>query len=706
MARLLDRLRRKTSETPPTTVQVTPSPSPAPSSPGEDSHRRSDSDYGHSDAYFHTFGEMEQAISARNYDQAARLALEAIEHVPGFVNESVLVHSEFSIESIPPLEVGGLMLALADNAPGIERIREVTASRAELARWHDIHLKHEESRALFRAIERVVAAKPGVLQNGMKQEVGAEDRRRISTLIDWLEKAGRIRREPNGKTYALFPTSGPGARPAPPEPAAHVVTSHRRGKAPARKMVDWSRVTLIPLPHSPSKWEIEPRDRREDTLSAEFELVDANEWTVLGIDKLAPAERPDPAFRRLYATGSGVLALDDLGKSDPNAPAAALRYGRSGDIKAKAPLAHGFYRIGVSPMSGSFIGLSRAHIAHAYDEQLRLILETDLSKSPEIAAIRKRLGITPEELHTHIRTVALSDDGQRYLFTVVDEAWCIDVNGESLWGIGMPLKDGYQLEDTRPYGTRDDIQQALDTMGLALPLEGDEVKKRYRALAKEWHPDVNKSPDAGVRMQAINHAVSLLTGLSGDELARFSGVRMAYSSRDSFVIKGQGIEITVSMGISTSEVSAADWIYASAFVANSGCGYLATYSGKVLEVDEGGMPICYYSIGSVPRRIIDTGERFYLLTDTRLYVLQAGALVALVDVSEGGDLIVTQTGFGLLEKKRFRFFDEEGALIATVLSKSPLRRVYRNADTMIVETRTHRLRIAGTRPWWVSIGAT
>lgn len=706
MARLLDRLRGKVTDTPPTAVQVTPSPSPAPSSPGEDSHRRPDSDYGHTDAYFNVFGEMEQAISARNYDQAARLALAAIDHVPGFVDESLLVRSEFPIESIPPLEVGGLMLALADNAPGIERIREVTTSRAELAKWRDIHRKHEESRVLFRAIERVVAAKPGVLQTSMKQEVGAEDGRRVSTLIDWLDKAGRLRREPNGKTYALFPASGPTATPPSPASPKRVVGSHRQGSAPAKKAVDWSKLTHIPLPHSPSKWEFELRDKREDALTGEFDLVDTDQWTVLGIEKLPPAERPDPAFRRLYATGLGVLALDDLGKSDPQASAAALRYGRSGNIEAKAALAHGFYRIGVSAMSGSFIGLSRAHIAHAYDEQLRFMLETDLSKSPEIAAIRGRLDISSEDLHTHIRTVALSDDARRYLFTVVDEAWCIDTNGKGVWGLSVPLRDSYCLEDADRSGTRDDIQHALDTMGLMLPLAADEAKKRYRALAKEWHPDVNKSPDAGVRMQEINNAISLLTGLSGDELARYSGVRMAHSSKDSFVIKGQGIEIAVSMGISTSEVGAADWIYASAFAANSGRAYVATYSGKVLEVDEAGAPLRYYSIGNVLRRIIDTGDYLYLLTDSRLYVLQAGALLALVDVSEGGDLIVAQTGFGLLEKKRFRFFDEQGTPVGTVLSKSPLRRVYRNADALIVETRTHRLRIAGTRPWWVSTGAT
>ena len=351
-------------------------------------------------------------------------------------------------------------------------------------------------------------------------------------------------------------------------------------------------------------------------------------------------------------------------------------------------------------MSGSFIGLSKDHIAHAYDEHLHLMLETDLAQAPEIVSIQRRLGIEDKNLHTHIRSVALSDDAQRYLFTVVDEAWCVGINGSGLWGLGVPLRDGYQVRDSETFGTQEDIQQALDTMGLALPLSTSDVKHRYRALAKEWHPDVNSTPGASARMKEINHAVALLTGLEGDALAGYSGVRTAYMELDSFDLHEPGIEVTMSLGISTSEVHAADWIYASAFATGIGSAYVATYSGRVLAVDAAGKPVRYYGIGNVPRRIIDTGDYLYLLTDTRLYVLRNDTLVALVDISDGGDIIIAQTGFGLLEKKRFRWFDERGSHMATVLSKDPLRRVYHKSKELVIETRTQRLRVGGVRPWW------
>jgi len=439
-------------------------------------------------------------------------------------------------------------------------------------------------------------------------------------------------------------------------------------------------------------------------LTEQFKILDSQEWGVLGIEKLLPAERPDPAFRKLYATENGILALDDLAKSDPRAEAVAMRYGRGGKIEAKGSLAHKIYRIGVSPMSGSLIGLSRTNIVHVYDEQLRLILETDLAEAPEIVALQRRLGIDASQLHRYIRSVALSNDVQRYLFTAVDEAWCVGFDGIGVWGLGVPLQDGYHLQREGAVGTQEDIQHALDTFGLSLPLAANDIKQRYRVLAKEWHPDVNPSPSADTRMQEINYAMSLLTGLQVDVLAGYSGVRMAYREMVSTVISTDGVDVPISLGMSMSEAHAADWLYASAFGADSGGVFVATYSGKVLELNDLGEPVRYYSIGNVPQRIIDTKSYLYLLTYTRLYVLRNGSLVSLIDISKGGDIVVAQTGFGLLEKKRFRWFDESGALTATVLSKDPIRLVYQTLEGVIVETRTHRLRIGGGRPWWEQEG--
>ena len=47
--------------------------------------------------------------------------------------------------------------------------------------------------------------------------------------------------------------------------------------------------------------------------------------------------------------------------------------------------------------------------------------------------------------------------------------------------------------------------------GLCKTATKDEIKKRYRELAKKYHPDVNQSPDATARMQEIQEAYFILS---------------------------------------------------------------------------------------------------------------------------------------------------------------------------------------------------
>ncbi len=302
LKRILNFLRLGSSHNP------VPAMEPPPPSPQQnlalqaEDDRNHEGNKPHTQIYFTLMAALQQEITARNYEQAQRHALEALDHVPGFVDETLLDGQTFNIQSIPPLEMGGLVFAMLDDRAGIERIERVAASRDQLAHWQDIYTKHKESRTLFRAIEQVVAAKPGVLQNELKHEMGRTDGRRISTLIDWLEKACRIRREPSGKTYALFLSAEPKASTALPKTKLQVVGSHRRGDTVRKQMIDWSVVPHIPLPRSPSDWELNPRDSRENTLAEQFKILDSQEWVALGIEKLPPAERPDPAFRKLYAT--------------------------------------------------------------------------------------------------------------------------------------------------------------------------------------------------------------------------------------------------------------------------------------------------------------------------------------------------------------------------------------------------------------------
>ena len=50
-----------------------------------------------------------------------------------------------------------------------------------------------------------------------------------------------------------------------------------------------------------------------------------------------------------------------------------------------------------------------------------------------------------------------------------------------------------------------------ETLGIAKGASNDEIKKAYRKLAKEYHPDINKSPEAEEKFKEINAAYEILS---------------------------------------------------------------------------------------------------------------------------------------------------------------------------------------------------
>ncbi|MCD6231270.1 DnaJ domain-containing protein [Candidatus Aerophobetes bacterium] len=236
-------------------------------------------------------------------------------------------------------------------------------------------------------------------------------------------------------------------------------------------------------------------------------------------------------------------------------------------------------------------------------------------------------------------------------------------------------------------------------MGLSLPITPEEIKQRYRALAKQWHPDLHpNNPEAEQRMKEINAAAEMLTGIDANAFQRYAEKAQYRNVLKQTKIEMDGTKIVVNF--IAGELLASDWIYAAAFAAGSDSVYLASYSGRIVHVDKNGKGLHAYDIGNIPTKIVDTGDYLYLLTGTRLYVIQDNKLHTLVDTFYSGDLVVAQTGFGLLEKKRLRWYRKDGTYLGSVDTKNPIRRVYSIPDGMVVETRQRRALIRGAPVWW------
>lgn len=656
------------------------------------------------DAYFENMARIQGAIAAQAFGEAARCVRESLRYIPDWVRENVHEYGSFDILTIPALQQGGTMLALVGDDEGLDRMREIVTSTPELERWRTEVEQHLSDRVLFEAILAVVIENPNCLQTDVKTLTGMADGHRIGTLISYLEKARKLVRVKEGRTYRLLP---PGSPDVPEPPPKRIVASHRPDrKPPPLREIDISSLDYVPLPRAPLHWE-EAQIARERAAVPEppepFEIRDAG-WKIVAVEKIPTTERPDTAFRQMYPTESGLVMIDDLGRAEGlgQIDAAALRYDREGKLAAKKGLHHGVYRVGIHPLGHGLIAMSRDCVVHAYDDYLDPILETALTQAPEIVALRKRFEIADKQLKNHIRCVALSETASRYLFTAVDEAWCVDKSGNGLWGAKLPFKEGWTrvASPSRGFGTSVEVNHALALMDLSLPLTPEELKRRYRALAKQWHPDFNPGDtEANQKMTSLTAAAELLTGVEGAAIPRYTGAAFVREMHRTEV-KAAGVILTMTIGMQVGELHAADWIYATCFAAKSESVYLAGYSGRIVLVDKNGKAVRAYDIGSVPRRIVDTGDYLYLLTDTRLYVLRDDALHALIDTFDGGDLIVAQTGFGLLETKRLRWFREDGRYLGSIVSKDPIRRVYSAGDRTVVETRLRRVVVAGVPRWW------
>jgi len=705
MIEFLKRLFLRNSVSP-TPVSAVPSPE---ESPGEEAVFDSDPDLTFErraqSRYFETMALMLEAIARRDFGTAAELARCNIDEIPDMVQSCVRDYGSFDLQGVPGLEQGGTMLALARDRDALLKARRVIARIPELGPWQAEPDRHLANLELFIRIEAEIASAPGCLQTEVKALAGESDGRRVANLISWLEKAGRIRRIRYGKTYRLYSAASPEA-PVPEPP--RIAKSHRVDREPvALKSLDLSKLPLIPLPRAPLRWEEAAKGRIVPFVEVpdeSFELRESPSWSILSIEKIPMGERPDPAFRKYYAIDRGLLLVDDLGKASsfPSAPASAVSFGPHGEHVATAPLLHDVYRTGTNPLGRSLIALSRACVLHAYDADLRPIIETAILESPELRRVLGRLQLDQSNLKSYLRSVAMSSDSSRYLLSAVDEAWCISTEGRGIWGLKLPVKEEWRpvTGESATFGTSQEVSQALLQMELSLPFSHDDLKKRYRDLARRCHPDLNPGdPSAEERMKKLNEAAEILTGLDSRALSSYTGIRYEKKLGGTTIELGdQGFSVSFSMLVG--ELEAADWIRSAAFAGRTRDVFLASDSGNVIQVGPDGDPRRVFHTGTTPRQIADTGDYLYFLTDTRLYILRGESLQALVDIADGGSLIIAQTGIGLLEKNRFRWLSEDGTPVGTVLSRDPIRRVYWTPTGLIVESRQRRSTISGQKSWW------
>ena len=443
-----------------------------------------------------------------------------------------------------------------------------------------------------------------------------------------------------------------------------------------------------------------PMDAASPSSQPLFTVLDATGWAITGERKLQDDEQPDPAFTIAAVDESGTWLLDRSGSSAglPEVKSVLRRLDRLGCLVSERPLSHDAYRTGTGSVGSSIAIMDSSGGLHIYDAALNVVTETNLRNDPRIMEHFRTIDTNYwGEFKSQVRAVSVAAEGDRYLFTLADEAWCCTMSGHTLWGVAMPLKEGWKriVGRTERYGVGREVEEALHLLGLCLPVSPAEIKRKYRLLAMAHHPDHNPgNPGATKKMQALNRAFEVLTGVDPNTLG-FEESDITYFTRtapDQVVeLEGFRLEVTMTGGIPQ------DWVYAASFAAADGCAYVATYSGKVILLSREGRPLVVYDIGTCPTEIVNVGRYTYFLTPTRLYVVEDRTkMAAFLDVYQQGRLLASQTGFGLLMSKKLQWFTVSGTKVGELMTRDPIRTVHKIEGGAIVQTRQHQVEVRGS----------
>jgi hypothetical protein len=158
------------------------------------------------DKYFSLHAKIEAAKKKHDYHAAIKYARQTYPLLPAFVEAVKRQYKRFDIQRSVAVETGSTLMAVMGDRKGIAELRNVLSQKPELREWMSAAEMAEQDADIVDKILQLVDRQPGVLTTHLKKHLVMQDGRRISTLIQWLGKAGRLRLERQGSTCALFPT--------------------------------------------------------------------------------------------------------------------------------------------------------------------------------------------------------------------------------------------------------------------------------------------------------------------------------------------------------------------------------------------------------------------------------------------------------------------------------------------------------------------
>ena len=443
-----------------------------------------------------------------------------------------------------------------------------------------------------------------------------------------------------------------------------------------------------------------PVDAPKPTSQPWFTVTDGAGWTIAEERRLRDYERPSQAFEIAAIDGSGTWMLDRRGSSADQSDVRSVlrRLDRQGQLVGEKYLYHDAYHTSRGRTGSNIAIMDTNGKLYMYDSVFNLIAERNLREDPRVEDHFQFIDTHYwGEFKSQVRVVNVAPEGDRFLFTLADEAWCCTLSGDALWGVSMPPNGGWERVTGRAesFGRDRDVEEALRLFELDLPVTPGEIRRKYRALAMSYHPDRNpNNPTAGKQMKELNWAFQVLTGVEPDtlEFEDSDVTHFARTAPDSVIdIGGFRLEFTIGGGVPQ------DWVYAASFAASDGCAYVATYSGKIVLLSHKGQPLVVFDIGFCPLEITEVGKYTYFMTLAQLYVVEDRAkLAAIIHLPEPARLLEYESGFGILTSRKLEWFTLPGVKVGELLTRDPIKMVHKYDGGAIIQTRQHQAKVRGS----------
>ena len=434
--------------------------------------------------------------------------------------------------------------------------------------------------------------------------------------------------------------------------------------------------------------------------SSKFKIIGDHRWGIINVKRLSFDERPSTQFKEHYFVKDGVISI---------AKGSSLKYyehyksvlqfsQNNGEIKIIG-LNQDIYRIYVNFFNPQFAILSSDCVLYSYNLGFDLSSQIDLK---DLDVVKNFIQYTSsfDELKRFIRCVAVTPQSENILFTIVDEAYLLDKSGKIIWGVKSPTKEGYTKFSKRikKEVSSKGVQDALNYLGLTFPFSNEDVKVKYRLLAKLYHPDLHPNdPESKSKFQKLQSSYQYLLGSNPEDYFEKQDQEISVyrdnSSSLEIEIPGEGL---FEMGMYYGYLAGCDWIYSAGHSNSSGNIYLGTYSGRIFELNVYGQIQRVYDVGTLPNTVLEHKNFLYILAGGRAYILQDKKVFSFIDIYQDGKIRFCEDGFVLLSKKSFQFYDVTGNKKFEMQSEDPIRKFFKQDNVYIIETRQDRAIISKT----------